>query len=230
MSKLVRYSGLGSAAVIALVVAAFTFSSALADGTVDFIGQGTTLTNGVRVLNTIQCSGDTAQPGSILWVFTVAGADSATITINGTTYAMTQSGQGTFKYVSGWYNLTTVVASGTYIGTVSGNPQLVISHGCPPAQVSWCSPGFWAQNQTRLAGSAFDISGLIGTAYNTIGGAPLKKGAPSNPTIGDVLASPQTYGGPAFNSVANYLSAHFGWSGTQATGENCPIDAFGNLK
>jgi hypothetical protein len=66
--------------------------------------------------------------------------------------------------------------------------------------------------------------------YNSISGAPLsKKTSGQNPTLAQVLASPNTYGGPAFNSVADYIAAQLGWNGTQLTGENCPIDAHGNL-
>jgi hypothetical protein len=232
MTKKLGFLMAALAAVGGLVVAAGTASTARADGTVPYTGQGTTVTGGVRVLNTVQCTGDTAQPGSLLWVFTAAGAASATITIQGQTFQMTQSGGGgTYKYVSGWYDLNSLIGtvSASYVGDAA-NPQLTISHGCPPAQLLWCSPGFWAQNQTRLVGSAYDISSYIGQPYSVTNGAPLKTGNPTVVTIGQVLASPQTYGGPAFNSVGNYLSAQFGFGGTQATGESCPIDAFGNLK
>jgi hypothetical protein len=42
-----------------------------------------------------------------------------------------------------------------------------------------------------------------------------------------VLLSPSTYGGPAFNSVADYIASVLGWNGTQLTGENCQLDANG---
>jgi hypothetical protein len=99
---------------------------------------------------------------------------------------------------------------------------------CP--QLLWCSPGFWAQNYPNLVGTPYDITGYLGLPYSSIGGAALKNGAPADPTIGEVLDSPNIYGGPAFNSVADYFAGIFGWGGTQGTGDNCPIDAHGNLK
>jgi hypothetical protein len=59
------------------------------------------------------------------------------------------------------------------------------------------------------------------------GGAPLKKGDPTKVTLAQVLESPSTYGGPAFNSVADYIASRLGWGGTQLTGENCPLNAQG---
>jgi len=114
-----------------------------------------------------------------------------------------------------------VAGNSNYIGDSSDCEQLTVN-------AYWCSPGFWAQNYQNLVGTPYDITGLLNVHYNTIAGAAvLKSGAPSDPTIGDILnAGPSVYGGPAFNSVADYLSAHFGWLGTT---DNCPIDAHGNL-
>ena len=49
------------------------------------------------------------------------------------TEAMTKFGNGTFKYVSGWYDPSTLpgAVSATYDGNAR-NVQLVISHGCRP--------------------------------------------------------------------------------------------------
>jgi hypothetical protein len=434
------------ALLFGVLFAAILFARASADDTVTYTGQGST--NGVPT--TTQCTGDTATPGSILWIFTASGADSATITINGVTFNMTQSGNGTFKYVSGWYNLSTVTASAHYVGDVNGNTQLTVSHGCPPntadvtltktfeqgvfTQASggacftlapaagtssttqcsntpewdklptgtytvsesttpsgyqtiadihftvatdctgvsgicvatggvsaislgsfedmllpghlqvikqlgpngttwtgpnvtfyicahnplndavaltsttcnastagvqtltfntnqttptvsgnltegyytvcenvpsgytvdhqcqevtveagsvgsansltfvntprplWCSPGFWAtalsQNRTGvlsyLSAHTNPPLDLKTTFYSVVtGGAPLKKGDPTKVTLAQVLGSPSTYGGPAFNSVADYIASRLGWGGTQLTGENCPLNAQG---
>ncbi|MEO6513531.1 MAG: hypothetical protein ABIR37_02465 [Candidatus Saccharimonadales bacterium] len=103
---------------------------------VSWSGQGTT--NGL--LTTVQCSDDTATPGTLLWILTATGADSAMITINGQSFAMSQpNGQsGTFKYVQTGFNgdFSSLVASATYEGDTNGNPQLTISHGCPPAKTN----------------------------------------------------------------------------------------------
>jgi hypothetical protein len=93
-----------------------------------------------------------------------------------------------------------------------------------PAPKYWCSPGFWSQHP-ELALPEVNVNTVH---YNTIGGAPLKAGSPSDPTLADVLNDPNIYGGEAFNSVANYIGAQKGWTGTQSTGENCPLDAHGN--
>jgi len=437
--------------VIALGIATVGLGSlASANGTVNWDNQQG-LTNGTP---TTLCEGDTAAPGTVLWVFTASGATSATITINGTTTAMTQSGQGTFKYVSGWLDFSTAIVSATYVGTLNGNstPQLTVSHGCPPATanvtftktyeqgvftqassgaaftispntgtsdttqtsnapewdgltpgnytisettvpagyaaitdisftvandctsisncvvtggsaavdlgtvvttsfedmllpgtlqvlkqlgplgttwngpavtfdicahdplssvaaltsvdcnstsktsvltfpqngaapvssgslaegyytvceelvsgytvnqqcqeatvtagdtgtitlltfvntpiVYWCSPGFWATaiSQHRIGVLNYlTIHNVdLSTKYSTIGGASLSKKAPKNvdPTIQTVLLNPSIYGGPAFNSVADYIADQLNWGGTQLTGENCPLDAHGNL-
>jgi hypothetical protein len=132
----------GLLAVGGLMVAAGNPTTAKADGTLTWTGQGTT--NGQ--LNTVICDSNTP-PGSLQWNFTTGGGmvTSATITISGipssnnvTNAPMTETG-GVFKYVSGWFDpLTTppLSASVTYVGTVGMGAQLVISHGCPPtAQV-----------------------------------------------------------------------------------------------
>jgi hypothetical protein len=95
----------------------------------------------------------------------------------------------------------------------------------PPPVLYWCSPGYWS-NQLDVAATYVDLN----TPYSSIGGAPLKNGAPANPTIGNVLSEgPSVYGGEAFNSVANYISgiAFAPNGGTQSSGENCPLNAHG---
>jgi hypothetical protein len=94
---------------------------------------GNGVTNGQ--FDTTQCEGDTPNSGDVLWVFTAAGADSATITINGVTSNMTQEGNGAFHFTQTGFNgdFDSLTASATYSGEISGNgtPKLVISHGCP---------------------------------------------------------------------------------------------------
>ncbi len=81
----------------------------------------------------------------LLWVLTATGANNADITGPWGTATMTKVGNGTFKYISAWFEPNglpgTVTAS--YDGKAK-NAQLVISHGCRPfTQGAWCSPGFW---------------------------------------------------------------------------------------
>jgi len=129
----------------------------------------------------------------------------------------------------------------TYNGDSNNNTA---TSGCQDELVTvtqplWCSPGFWATalKQNRMAVLAYlsDKAGglnLYNTYYSTVlgaGGAPLKKSTqdPATTSLATVLLNPQTYGGPAFNSVANYIASRLGWGGTQATGENCPLNANG---
>ncbi len=319
---------------ILTLAAFFLVSTVSADSNLSWTGQGTS--NGQ--LNTVQCSGDTANPGQLLWIFTGGpNVTSATLTVNGTTYTGTQQG-GSFHFVTGWYTLDPAVtnASVSWTGNTTGNPQLTISHGCPPlasvtftktfeqssvalpangdacftlnpaagtsqatqcsnnplweglpvgdytitetttpvnyvaispivfvvrndcsgesglcaqigsstlnlgtyenklANTNWCSPGFW---KTAIQFNRFNVWGMLGinssATYSTIpislNPAPLKKGNPSIVTFAQVLASPQTYGGPAFNSVSDYFAYLLGWGGNQITGENCPLNAHGQL-
>ena len=118
-----------AAAALAASIFAVGAGTASADGTVTYRGQG--LDGGA--LGSVVCgteNGAEADGAYVLFIFTANGAGSATITINGSQYGMTPSGNA-FKYV--WEGDVADIdsASATYIGTVRGNPQLVISHGCP---------------------------------------------------------------------------------------------------
>jgi hypothetical protein len=116
-------------------------------------------------------------------------------------------------------NKATIVETGD-------NDSVTVHVDCvDPEQPFWCSPGFWAQHL-----DVADNYVNLGKPYSEIGGAALKDTALNqDPTIGQVLADPDEYGGPAFNSVANYISgiAFFPNGGTQATGHNCPLNAKG---
>jgi hypothetical protein len=78
---------------------------------------------------------------------------------------------------------------------VAFNPPVVVS-------TTWCSPGFWKNHGLNT------WIGLQGVKYSTlIGAAPLsKKAPPGDPTLLTVISNPNTYGGPAANSVADYLA------------------------
>jgi hypothetical protein len=92
----------------------------------------------------------------------------------------------------------------------------------PPAQLLWCSPGFWAQNgivKGTLAGSLYDPTPYLNDPVPGF----------TQYTVGYALQNPNVVGGGAFNAAANYLSGIFFGpdAGTQATGDNCPINAQG---
>jgi hypothetical protein len=118
--------------VVFALVAALLVSTARADGTLTWTGQGTT--NGQ--LNTVEC--DANNTPYLLWIFTLGGAGntvtSATLTLGGSgsgSYAGTQFGQE-FHITTPFFDLSTLTASVAYVGSLGqGNANLVISHGCP---------------------------------------------------------------------------------------------------
>lgn len=104
-------------------------SAASADVSVEYSGQGTMSGDGGLVLGSEQC--DASGDGYLLWVFTATKGSMATITGPWGTADMTQSGGGAFKFVSDYYPLEDLVGSvSAWSDQSSGNPQLVISHGC----------------------------------------------------------------------------------------------------
>ena len=185
----------------------------------------------------------------LLWVLTATGASAADITGPWGTAAMTKFGNGTFKYISGWYDpstLTPGAVSATYNGKAK-NVQLVISHGCRPyANGAWCSPGFWMNaTEGAWALTGYSRSDLFNvTVYDVWYGATYVV----DPTLNTVLTTNGgTYKGPpvpgtsgyalnAFNAVGAFLTNNvpgykFDWDVMQAGGSDaCPIDHFGHFK
>jgi hypothetical protein len=182
----------------------------------------------------------------LLWVLTATGATSATITGPWGTADMTASGNGTFKYVSGWYAPSTLPGnvSATYAGTIT-NAQLVISHGCRPFTTNgaWCSPGFWqnatdaAWALTGYARSDLFNSTVIPNFYATAFGA--------DPTLNTTLTdnayrsgqlADNPFGLTPFNATGAFLSDNIpGFDFDinllgQDESNTCPIDHFGNWK
>src|SRR6266496_4799750 len=133
----------------------------------------------------------------LLWVLTATGAKNADISGPWGTAAMTKTGNGTFKYVSGWSDPS--VLPGNVTATYDGkarNAQLTVSHGCRPfAHGAWCSPGFWANAQAgawALIGrsSSEPFNGNVSTPFYGLDFA-------SAPSLNTVLTtSGGTYKGP----------------------------------
>jgi hypothetical protein len=219
-----------------------------------FTGQGVTADgSGGYDLNTELCgkvNGAEVDGPYLLWVMTAgSGATLADITGPWGTANMTKFGNGTFKYVSAWYEpsvLLTLPPPGVY-GTYNGAPknaQLVISHGCRPFNTNgaWCSPGFW-RNATD---AAWALTGVPRTApfNSTVYDFWFGHTFAINPTLQTVLNNPQTYSGPtdaglsliplnAFNATGAYLTVQAGFSfdpSLLGNDDACPIDHFGNLK
>ncbi len=104
------------------------------------------------------------------------------------------------------------------------------------AAAYWCSPGYW-KNADDAAWSTTGIGGL-GTRdlkYTTVIGPitrsnkGVEAGATTNPSIFYVMQNPNYYGGSAANAVADYLAGRAGWTGTQASGDACPLNNAGML-
>jgi hypothetical protein len=223
--------------------------------------------NGNIIPDALGSTADAVGP-YLLWVLTATGANNADITFDANVknadgnvvglvmYPMAKTGNGTFKYISGWYDPTTLPSnvSATYDGKAK-NAQLVISHGCRPFNKgAWCSPGFWG----RAEDGAWDLIGYSrtelfnSTIYDSIYGATF----PVDPTLNTVLtATGGTYKGPgvagtdprtdptqggialnAFNATGAFLTDHIpGYTYDPAAlsedeSDTCPIDHHGNFK
>lgn len=227
--------------------------TALGTNVVQFTGQGLLADGfGGYDLVTELCgaaNGADADGPYLLWVLTATKATSATILLPGASepVAMTKFGNGTFKYVSGWYDPDTLPGNvtATYNGAAK-NAQLVISHGCRPyTNGAWCSPGFW-HNATAAAWALVGyaptdlFNGNVSTAWY---GADLA----TNPDLLTVVNNASTYSGKplagtlgfnlnAFNATGAFLTDHipgfqFDWDVMQGGSSTaCPIDHFGNFK
>jgi hypothetical protein len=89
-------------------------------------------------------------------------------------------------------------------------------------EAEWCSPGFWRNNADKHDANQWPVPTT--TLYNAVISTP---SVPGNPTLLDVLHAPQTYGGAAFNAVADYLSAQADLNFTGERTDNCPLDQHG---
>lgn len=236
-------------------LAALISSSVLAVGAyankVTYSGQGLTADGfGGFDLNREICgvsNGADIDGPYLLWVLTATGASNADITGPWGTAQMTKSGNGAFKYISGWYDPSTlpgaVVAS--YDGTKK-NAQLTISHGCRPftGNGAWCSPGFWRNADDN----AWTLIGVNKTDLfnNTVVPPFYDTASAANPTLITVLTTPgaNTFGAAsdpfglnAFNATGAYLTNKipgytFSLAAMQENNESqtCPIDHHGNFK
>ena len=181
----------------------------------------------------------------LLWVLTASKATNADITGPWGTGQMTKFGNGTFKYVGGWYDPTSLPGhvSATYDGNTK-NAQLTISHGCRPKGTGWCSPGFW-RNATD---AAWALTGVARTDPFNNWVPPVWYGATFavNPSLQTVLNNPPTYSGAPLAGTSGYPLNAFNATGAMLTdklpggfsfaalqndnSDTCPIDHFGHFK
>ncbi|MCX5557275.1 hypothetical protein [Streptomyces sp. NBC_00038] len=98
----------------------------------------------------------------------------------------------------------------------------------PPGDAQWCSPGFWKNHYPE----AWGPTGLTGnekySAFFQQAPPRSPKGisdkAQVDPTIYEVVANPQWYGGGATEDVADLLSdRHPGINFTGFRVDNCPL-------
>jgi hypothetical protein len=241
---------LGMIVLVALILGATSVYAAYANS-VTYSGQGLSADGfGGYDLQTELCgvaNGAEVDGPYLLWILTATRANNADITGPWGTAAMTKTGNGVFKYVSGWYDPSTLpgIVTATYDGAPR-NAQLVISHGCGPFDGgAWCSPGFWknARDSAWALTGASKSDFFNDEVYDYWYGATFA----ANPTLETVLNDAPTYSGSplagtsgyalnAFNATGAYLTDQipgysFDWSVMQAGGSNaCPIDSFGNFK
>jgi hypothetical protein len=249
-------------------LAALAFASACGDGstpvtpggaaavvtgtsTVTYSGQGLIADGqGGFALRTEICglqNGADAEGPYLLWVLTATGANSAQLTGPWGTVPMVRSGNGTFKYVSGWYDPNALgTVSATYDGKVK-NAQLVISHGCRPFadRGAWCSPGFWS----NATDAAWALTGHAKTdPFNTTVYDAWYGGTfAANPTLYTVVNTANVYSGPPWAGTSGYALNAFNATGAFLTNDipgydfslavmqsgssdACPIDHFGHFK
>jgi hypothetical protein len=99
----------------------------------------------------------------------------------------------------------------------------------PPGE--WCSPGYWRQEHhlDSWEATGYSPDDLFYDAlgyYPTVSKLGTREGATTNPTLWQVLQSPQYYGGDAFNAVGDLLSdAHpdVGFQGERVE-DSCPLN------
>lgn len=191
-------------------------------------------------------NGADAEGPYLLWVLTATRSNTASITGPWGTAPMVKFGNGTFKYVSGWYDPDTLPGNVTATYNKPKNAQLTVSHGCRPFNNgAWCSPGFW-HNATD------DAWALTGYAKESLfndavydywfGGTFL-----ANPTLYTVVNDASTYSGPPFAGTSGYALNAFNATGAMLTdsipgyefnwdvmkagsSDACPIDHFGHYK
>jgi hypothetical protein len=93
----------------------------------------------------------------------------------------------------------------------------------------WCSPGFWRNNPIAVSETGVDMDDLYSDHFDAlmVSARNISRGAVADPTLQQVLESPQWYGGEAFNNVGDLLSeAHpdVEYEGERVE-DSCPLAA-----
>lgn len=183
-------------------VAPAVFAGAF-DNSVSYTGQGMTANgSGGFSLNTEICgvaNGAQVDGPYLLWVLTATGSDHADITGPWGTAAMSKppSGNGAFKFVSPFYDLSTLtpgVVSATYDGAAT-NAQLVISHGCGPSCTTPATPVPTGGGHYCIGADPLSIqlnAGVTADGYSWSGPNGFAS-SDQNPTVSIAAAGSYTY-------------------------------------
>jgi hypothetical protein len=125
-------------------------------------------------------------------------------------------------------DLHAIIAGGS--GKYAEVSHINFCYNEPVQEPQWCSPGYWRQEHHLGSWAATGIS--PDASYSTYFGAvslskkALTEGANPEPTLWEVLQSPQWYGGEAFNNVGDLLSdAHpdVNFNGERVE-DSCPLN------
>jgi len=121
---------------------------------------------------------------------------------------------------------TTSTTTTTTTSTTTTTPPTTTPPTTTPPGGEFCTPGFWKNNPGAVAETGVDMT----QSYNALFDPDVNgtaKGGVANPTLQQVLDSPQFYGGEAANNVAQLLSeAHPDVNFTgERTEDTCPLSA-----
>jgi hypothetical protein len=168
---------------------------------------------------------------------TVAGACEFLDVPLGTGYVLSETLPAGWAFVSAKLGLVSITLPYTFdIGLGTNGGQQFYFEVVNEWQGEWCSPGFWRNNPLAFqeAIEMAESEGFYeGPFYSTYfdpvvpSKKALREGATTNPTLWQVLQSPEWYGGDAFNNVGDLLSSwHAGvdFDGIR-TEDSCPLAA-----
>jgi hypothetical protein len=200
----------------------------------------------------------------MVWVLTLNASPTSGVMLKGGPFGagvpMYQVG-GTWKYASLYYSpdvtINVVYAefdNASIKASVLKNVNLTVSHGCPPREGGWCSPGYWL-NTLNFTPNGWTTIGV--DPYNTMFNSSVYDafyGALLSPDVSlyTVLStSGGTYKGPGVAGTdprtqppydpLNPFNAVGAWATDQipgyqfdptlvGTSDSCPIDAHGAFK
>ncbi len=117
-----------------------------------------------------------------------------------------------YVYEPQWLGDSGLAAPPNASGNPAGLSNLTFCWNPEPDMGQWCSPGYWRQEHhlDSWEATGFSPDDLFSDAVGydvTLSTKGVKDGAETDPTLWEVLQSPQWYGGGDFNAVGDLLSA-----------------------